>query len=245
MDPAAMRRQLGRRGCEQIASHVIWQEARSRLEDRLSYIRCAPQPRLDHGVAEYGAPMQIDPGSLNLIWSVGLLAYLADMRSTLGFWAHSLAPGGLVMLATLGPDSFRGLSLALGDAAQQQYLQGYPDMHHIGDALMAAGLSDPVMDAEWITLTYSDPGSALADLRALGGNALSGRSKGLRGRAWRDRLFAAIESLRQDGRICLKVELVFGHAWKLAPADRSRPAPGEPQPIRFAGRTPKESDSGI
>lgn len=240
-----MRAQLERRGLADVAGHVLWQEARHRLEDRFSYIRCTPAPRLDQGIAQYGQPMRIDPASMQLIWSVGLLAYLADIRSTLAFWARSLAPGGLVMFATLGPDSFRGLALALEDGDQERCVQGYPDMHDIGDALMGAGLVDPVMDAEWLTLTYPDAASALADLRALGGNALVGRSPGLRGRRWRERVLTAIDALQQNGRIGLKIELVFGHAWAAPKEGRKKPAAGEPQPVRFVGRAPKESDSGI
>lgn len=241
-----MRLQLGRRGLVQISDHPVWREARARLEDRFSYIRCDQRQRLDHGIAQYGQPMHIDPSSIQLVWSVGLLAYLADIRTTLGFWSRSLAPGGLAMFATLGPDSFRRFALALGDASQQRHVQGYPDMHDIGDALMASGMVDPVMDAEWITLTYSDAAAALADLRALGGNALAGRDARLHTPAWRHRLLSAMESLREGDRIALRVELVFGHAWKADPAARGkRPSAGEPQPIRFVGSPPKNSLSGI
>lgn len=241
-----MRMQLDRRGLSAVAEHVVWQEARSRLQDRFSYIRCVREPRLDHGIAQYGQPMHVDAASMKLIWSVGLLAYLANVRTTLGFWARSLAPGGLAMFATLGPDSFRSLALALGDASQQRHVQGYPDLHDIGDALMACALVDPVMDAEWITLTYSDADAALADLRALGGNALAGRDRCLHTPAWRHRLLSALESLREADRISLKVELVFGHAWKADPAAGSKRAvAGESQPVKFVGRLPKGSSSGI
>lgn len=245
IDATSMRLQLGRRGLANVAGHVLWQEAQHRLKDRFSLIRCSPTPRLDHGLAQYGEPMHVAPGSLQLIWSVGLLAYLADMRATLGFWARSLAPGGLVMLATLGPDSFRSLALALNDAAQHKHVQGYPDMHDIGDALLGAGLADPVMDAEWVTLTYSDATSALADLRALGGNALSARPHGLKPRAWRQKVLSAIDTLRCGDRIELKVELVFGHAWAPALGAPQKRDPTDSQPVRFIERPPQGPKRGI
>ena len=181
--------------------------------------------------------MHIAPRSLQLVWSVGLLAYLSDLRTTLGFWSSLLKPQGLLMFVTLGPDSFRSLALALNDPDQLQHVPAHPDMHDIGDALIGLRMADPVMDAEWFDFTYTSAEAALVDLRLLGGNALLARPAGLRGRSWRDRVIQALESLRAEGFIRLRVELVFGHAWS---ADQDvwnkRPDSSEPQPIRWIER---------
>lgn len=235
-----MGRQIARRSPAAIAQHPLWQEARARLEDRFSYIRQIEGPRLDHGIAQYGQPMHIAPRSLQLVWSVGLLAYLSDLRGTLDFWASLLRPNGLLMFVTLGPDSFRSLALALNDPDQVQHVPAYPDMHDIGDALIALRMADPVMDAEWFDFTYTTPQSALADIRLLGGNPLLGRPGSLRGRAWRDRLLQALESLRTEGLIRLRIELVFGHAWSMDPDLRNKQLEStEPQPIRWVERDHK------
>lgn len=217
-----------------------------RLQDRLSYIRVGPGERLDHGIARYGEAIRPPEGSLGMVWSVGLPAYLSDLRSTLAFWARSLAPGGLLMFVTLGPDSLRSLALALGDTAQQCHVADYPDMHDIGDALVGLRMSNPVMDAEWLDLTYASSEAALADLRCLGGNALAGRPSSLMGRGWRKRVLDTLESLRADGLIRLRMELVFGHAWAAIP----RPVGVSGQspsvsPVIWAGKAPKDSSSGI
>jgi SAM-dependent methyltransferase len=235
-----MRRQLQRRDLQHVATHPVWQEAASRLEDRLGFIKTERSPCLGHGISEYGLAMNPAPGSIQMVWSVGLLAYLSDLRSTLGFWANALAPGGLLMLATLGPDSFRSLALALDDPMQQCHVPGYPDMHDIGDALVGLKMANPVMDAEWLNLTYSDAQSALEDLRRLGGNPLAGRPNGLSGRAWRNRVLAALESLRgSDGRISLRVELVFGHAWKGIPKSSQTTFGAGESTIQWLGKIPK------
>jgi SAM-dependent methyltransferase len=240
VDAQSMRLQLQRRDIRQIAMHPVWQEAAHRLEDRLGFIKTEQTPRLDHGLAQYGLAMNPAPGSLQMVWSVGLLAYLSDLRSTLGFWARALKPGGLLMLATLGPDSFRSLSLALDDPAQERHVPGYPDMHDIGDALVGLKMTNPVMDAEWLNLTYSTAESALADLRRLGGNPLRGRPPGLSGRAWRARVLGALESLRaEDGRIVLRIELVFGHAWTGIPKSSQTTFPAGESTIQWIGKTPK------
>jgi SAM-dependent methyltransferase len=239
VDPKSVRQQLSRRGLDAIASHVLWAEAQARMLDRFSYIRLEPRHRLDYGIAQFGRPIEKPSDGFDLIWSVGLLAHLSDLRSTLGFWAKSLAPEGLLMIATLGPDSFRALAMALADFSQERHVPGYPDMHDIGDALVSFGLANPVMDAEWIELTYSSAESALQDLRLLGGNPLLDRPKGLCTRQWRARVLGAIESLRKDGEIRLPVELVFGHAWAQGPSSKSASSDqAEVKPVRWLGKTP-------
>jgi malonyl-CoA O-methyltransferase len=68
------------------------------------------------------------------------------------------------------------------------------------------------MEMEMLTLTYRTPRAFLADQRRLGVR------DGLLGhQSWRDwrRIFAAWE--RMDGLLPARFEIVYGHAWKLAP----------------------------
>ncbi len=241
-----MRLQLSRRDPHGLALHPLWREAEGRLLDRLSYVRVDPKSRFDHGVAQFGQAVHHPRASLDMIWSVGLLAYLSNLRTTLDYWVTALRPGGLLMFATLGPDSFRTLALALGDSAQERHVAGYPDMHDIGDALVALKINNPVMDAEWLSLTYSTPESALTDIRALGGNPLSNRPRGLMTPAWRLRVLEAVESLRVDGKIHIPVELIFGHGWAgpaQAPAEEI--SQEQVQTIHWVGKAPKNLSSDI
>ena len=58
-------------------------------------------------------------------------------------------------------------------------------------------------------------------LRTLGGNVDPRRYPGLRTPRWRDALLQRLQALaRADGRVALEIELVYGHAFKLAPAPR-------------------------
>jgi SAM-dependent methyltransferase len=241
VDPRSVRLQLQRRSAAEVARHPFWQQAQARLLDRFSYIRPPSGARFDHSIDLLGQPIDLAAGSLQLIWSVGLLAYLSDLRATLGFWSSRLAPSGLLMFVTFGPDTLRGLATALGDIAQCRHVPAQPDMHDIGDALVGLGMSDPVMDAEWLEFTYSTAESALADIRALGGNPLTGRPAGLSGRAWRGRVLQALEALRHAGRIRLRIECVFGHAWARDPQSRLKPDdPGQPRPIVWAPKNHRD-----
>ncbi len=244
-----MRQQLARRGPKSIQDHPLWTEAKVRLDERLTYIRTdhiQQQERLHHDLANFGEAMNLPVQSLQMIRSLGLLAYLSDLRSTLAFWVRSLKPGGLLMFVTLGPDSFRSFAKALGDADQARHVPGYPDMHDIGDALIGLGCENPVMDAEWLNLSYPSPESALADLRLLGGNPLFSRPSALSGRGWQARCLKAMESLRLEGRIVLQVELVFGHAWAAAPKSAANTIDQQQvQTIRWVGKAPKNLASDI
>jgi malonyl-CoA O-methyltransferase len=92
------------------------------------------------------------------------------------------------------------------------------DMHDLGDMLVHAGFADPVMDQETLTLTFADAEAALAELRTLGGNASPARFAGLRGRAWRAALVRALQrGADASGRVALRFELVYGHAFRPAP----------------------------
>jgi SAM-dependent methyltransferase len=251
VDPASARLQLFRRSPHAIAQHPLWQEAQARLKDRLTYIRCPSGPVVEHGIAQFGVSLNQPPGSVAMVWSVGLLAYLSNARATLAFWSQMLAPGGLLMFACLGPDSFRPLALALDDPGHERHVAGYPDMHDLGDALVGLGMGNPVMDVERVFLTYSSPELALTDLRILAGNPLIGRPKGLMGRAWRAKILGALESLRQGSTINLPVEMVFGHAWaKSTETAKSQPseqqaAGSQVQEIYWVSKKPKNSPSGI
>ena len=56
-------------------------------------------------------------------------------------------------------------------------------MAHLTTALVRAGLSEPVLDVEPFTLTYTDAFALMRDLKAIGAhNAAAGRPPGLTGR---------------------------------------------------------------
>jgi malonyl-CoA O-methyltransferase len=94
----------------------------------------------------------------------------------------------------------------------------FVDMHDFGDQLVEAGFAEPVMDMEKITVTYDSADKLLADARALGGNPLRTRRKGLLGKGANARLKAGLEKQRRpDGKLALTFEVIYGHAFRPAP----------------------------
>jgi malonyl-CoA O-methyltransferase len=120
----------------------------------------------------------------------------------------------------LGPDTLKELVRASTDTPRPARLRRFTDMHDLGDALVASGFADPVMEMETLTLTYQDLEGLWRDLKGTG--ALSDRaSPGLRTPRWRERIAQRYELLRRDGRLPASFELIYGHAWKAAPRQRA------------------------
>src|SRR5690606_4436805 len=132
---------------------------------------------------------------------------------------EALAPGGLWMFSTVGPDTLLELDNAWRQVDDGAHVHEFIDMHHLGDALLALGFVDPVMDVDRITLTYPDVGLLLRDLKTLGVvNARRSRSRGLLGRRRYRALVEAYESYRNDdGDLPSTWEVVYGHAFAPVP----------------------------
>jgi malonyl-CoA O-methyltransferase len=110
------------------------------------------------------------------------------------------------------------LRAAFAEVDGETHVSRFVDMHDIGDMLVHAGFADPVMDMERITVTYGDAAALMRDLKAIGArNATAGRARGLTGRRHWHRVIEALDRYRQDGRIPVTFEVVYGHAWKTEP----------------------------
>ena len=152
--------------------------------------------------------------SVNLVWSNLALHWLNDPEPAIAEAWRVLSPGGLLMFATLGPDTLAELRQTM-----PQRVHRFIDLHDIGDLLVSTRFATPVMDMERITLTYGTVEALLNELRNSGSaNARFGRARGLAGGASHTQ---ALERLRKqrnpEGRISASFEVIYGHAWKPAP----------------------------
>lgn len=153
-----------------------------------------------------------------LLWSNMALHWVREPRLALAEFHRVLAPGGLLMFSTLGPDTLRELRAAFAAVDGQAHVNTFVDMHDLGDQLGAAGFSAPVMDVERITLTYAQPVGLLRDLRASGqASCMAGRPRALYGTARWARMLEALAAHARDGRIPATAEVIYGHAWREAP----------------------------
>lgn len=152
-----------------------------------------------------------------LLWANMALHMAADPQALIQDWHKALAVDGFLMFSCLGPDTLRELRTLYQALGWPAPAHEFTDMHDWGDMLVAAGFAEPVMDMERIELTFETPQRLLQELRELGRNLHPARPAGLRGRAWRDQLHAALRRLADpvhEGRLKLTFEVIYGHAFR-------------------------------
>lgn len=170
---------------------------------------------------------------VDLYWSSLALQWVNDLPRAFAEARRVLAVDGLLMFATFGPDTLRELRAAFAAIDGWNHVNRFTDLHDIGDMLVEAGFAAPVIDMEYVTMTYPDVTALMRDLKAIGAhNATRGRAPGLAGRRWLARLAAEYEPLRRDGRLPATFEVVYGHAWK----PRASKSAGGEAIVRFEPR---------
>jgi malonyl-CoA O-methyltransferase len=164
--------------------------------------------------------------SVDVLYSNLCFQWVDDLPALFGECMRVLKPGGFMAFSSFGPDTLMELRAAWAEADQQPHVGRFLDMHDVGDAMLNAGLRDPVLDVFRYTLTYSEPRKLLEELRGLGAtNADRARARGLTGKGRYRRMLAAYEAMRTDGRIPATWEVVSAHAWG-PPVGQPRRVPG-------------------
>ena len=169
--------------------------------------------------------LPIADDSVELAWSNMALHWVAEPLAALRELHRALVPEGLLMFSTLGPDTLKELRAAAGESR----VHAFTDMHDLGDMLVACGFSAPVMDMEILTVAYRSADALLDDLRRSGQtSARVDRPRGLAGRRFAERLRTALGAAPRAS-----FEIVYGHAWKVAPR-----VAGDAKTIQFQRRIP-------
>jgi malonyl-CoA O-methyltransferase len=162
--------------------------------------------------------LPIKANSMEMVWSNLAMQWCNDLPTTLGELHRALKVDGLLMFSTFGPDTLKEIRAAFQGVDGYNHINRFADMHDIGDMLVAGGFSDPVMDMEYITLTYDDVKAVMEDLRSIGAhNVTAGRASGLMGKKAWGRVLENYERLRRDGKLPATFEVIYGHAWKPQP----------------------------
>ncbi len=132
------------------------------------------------------------------------LAVFAEMRRV-------LAPGGMLVFSSFGPESFGELRAAWAELDETTQFMGFVDILPLGDALMAAGFNQPVMDSERITVSYPDIDSLVRELDATGTfSLLLGTDKIA---AAREHLTEAYKPFMIESRFPVSYEIIYGTAF--------------------------------
>ena len=164
----------------------------------------------------------------DVIFSSLCLQWLDNLPAVLGEFRRVLRPGGLLVFSTFGPDTLLELRDAYMAAGEVPPLSPFAAIQQVGDAMLAAGFKDPVLDRDRYTLTYPDLRALMHELRAIGaGDARTDRRRGLGGRARLRRVTEAYEALRRDGALPSTWEVITAQAWGPAPGAPRRDGGGD------------------
>jgi len=153
-------------------------------------------------------------GSVDVVFSSLMLQWCEPLETALAEVRRVLAPGGFFAFSTFGADTLHELRSAWAQADGYNHVNHFPDVHELGDALVHAGLTEPVLDIDRIEVDYADARSLMRDLKTIGAhNATAGRPRALAGRARLERVERAYESFRRAGRLPATYEVIFGASW--------------------------------
>ena len=165
--------------------------------------------------------LPFDDHSIDVVFSNLLLPWIDEPSRVAAEVSRVLRKEGLFIFSTLGPDSLLELRRAWQSVDDEPHVNVFLDMHDVGDSLVRAGLRDPVLDVDRLTIRYENAERLFADLSACGArNALRHRRHTLTGRG---RLAAFRRALtggdRCDG-LEVELEIVYGHCWGSGQARR-------------------------
>jgi malonyl-CoA O-methyltransferase len=167
--------------------------------------------------------LPLKDGSVDLIFSNLMLQWCEPLAAALLEARRVLSTNGFFAFSTFGPDTLHELRDAWAQSDRYNHVNHFSDMHQIGDALVHAGLMEPVLDVDHIEVGYPDVLTLMRDLKAIGAhNATAGRPRSLAGRARLARVQQAYESFRRGGRLPATYEVIYGASW--GPAGRASAA---------------------
>ena len=151
--------------------------------------------------------------SLAFQWSTDLDHLFRECRRVLN-------PDGVMLFATLGPDTLCELRDSFAAVDNNPHVHDFIDMHDVGDALIRAGFAAPVLHTDRITMTYKSMLEVMRDLRGIGAvNQARERRRGLSSR----RIFRLAEehyeSFRHEGLLPATYEVTYAHAFAPTPQD--------------------------
>ncbi len=190
------------------SSHAMLLQLRHRSE----------APRHLRAVCADMSALPLADQSSQLLFSNLAMQWCPDPVSLFAEFRRVLTPAGMLLFSSFGPDSLSELREAWAAADGTAQMMEFADMLQVGDALMAAGFQDPVMDTERITVSYQDIDSLVCELEATGTSGLlQGKSSLVEAKV---SLGKAYEPFRVEGRYPLTYEIIYGTAF----------GPGEGQP---------------
>lgn len=164
--------------------------------------------------------------SVDLLFSNLCLQWVDDLPAVFAGFRRVLKPGGMLVVSTFGPDTLYELRVAFAEADAIPHVSPFASIAQFGDALIASGFRNPVLDRDDLVTRYDDLPALMRELRAIGAtNALHARRHTLTGKARFAAAANAYEPFRDGERLPATWEIISALAW----------APEHGAPIREGG----------
>ena len=164
--------------------------------------------------------------SVDLVFSNLALQWSYDLPAVFREFRRIMKADAMLVFTSFGPDTLYELKQAWRSVDESPHVNDHPDMHDVGDELLAAGFREPVMDAERLTMEYADVMTLMRELKAIGAhNVASNRQHGLTGKASLKEMLNSYEAFKRGDRYPASYEVIYGTAF----------APAEGQPVKTPG----------
>jgi malonyl-CoA O-methyltransferase len=188
-------------------------QARQNVNAKLGLKRLLPMVNKTVYVAGDAEKIPLADHSIDLVFA-NLSLQWCDPRTSFSEIQRILSPEGLLMFTSLGPDTLHELRQSWATVDDYPHVNMFYDMHDIGEAMTEAGLSNMVLDADRMVLTYTTAMALMKDLKVLGAhNVNRDRRRGLTGKHAIAQVQTAYEAFRQDNVLPATYEVIYGHAW--------------------------------
>ncbi|HTT42148.1 MAG TPA: malonyl-ACP O-methyltransferase BioC [Steroidobacteraceae bacterium] len=158
--------------------------------------------------------LPLTDASVDLVFSSLMLQWCEPPHAALAEVRRVLRPEGFFAFSTFGPATLQELRAAWAAADALNHVNHFRDVQAMGDALVRAGLTEPVLDVDRYESAYPDALSLMRDLKVIGAhNVTAGRPRTLIGRARLERMQQAYEAERRAGALPATFEVIYGAAW--------------------------------
>lgn len=180
--------------------------------------RWRPWQRSVHALCSDARALPLADGCIDVLFSNLCLQWVDDLPGVLAGFRRVIRPGGLLLVSTFGPRTLHELRAAFSSADDMPHVSPFAGIAQFGDALMASGFRDPVLDRDITTTRYPDLSALMRELRAIGStNALQARRHTLTGKTRFARAAQAYASDCGDGdSLPATWETITAMAWSPA-----------------------------
>ena len=158
--------------------------------------------------------MPIVSQSMDMIFSNLMFQWINNPDHLFAEAYRTLNSGGLLIFSTLGPDTLCELRESWNRVDDYIHVNAFIDMHDVGDALIRAGFIDPVLELEYMSLSYKNVYDLMQDLKKLGSHNINlGRRRSLTGKNKFNQMVLEYEKKKVKDRLPATYEVIYGHAW--------------------------------